>query len=175
VSTNFIAALDAEIRDLESELEADPRYQKLRELKRVQDMYSGQGSASVTQRPAPQRAAPRRAGSPERKAILEKAKEFISGRNIPTTTAEIFDHVSRFVEVPGEKPKNNLSAMLSNSDDFVSHGRAGWTLAEPQAPETPEAPSDLLPRSALGASILPASLAGNPDVRPVDPVPGGGT
>jgi hypothetical protein len=146
----------------------------LRELKRVQSLYNGlPANIAIRHRIQPARAAPRRSGSPERKAILEQAKQYIAGRDYPTTTAEIFDVLSLVIQIPGEKPKNNLSAMLSNSDEFVSHGRAGWTLAS----ETPEAPGDLLSRSAPEASMSsPASPAGeSPSMRPVDPVPGGGT
>lgn len=113
-----------------------------------------------------------RRGSPERQAILDAAKEFLRGRDYPTLTADIYEAIKGQVEIGGNNPRNNLSAMLSNSSDFRSHARAGWTLAVPTLSETNEASDDLLSRSASEASnSSPALPAGGPDVRPVDPVP----
>jgi hypothetical protein len=170
----FVSALEAEIASLQDELEADPRFLKLRELERVRALYGAQEqslSLRIEKRVIP--VAKRRMPSPERQKILDAAKEAIRGRTQPTPTSDIFDAISPDVEIPGNAPKNNLSAMLSNSTEFVSHGRAGWTLAS----ETSEASGDLLARSAPEASnSSPASPAGEPDsLRPVDPVPGGGT
>lgn len=182
--SSFELALQAEIDALDAELRSDPRHQKLRELRRIQMLYNGGGPKPPVARERPTGIAPtfgptgiaptRRAASPERKAILEQAKDFIRGKTTPTTTTEIFECVSMFMDIPGKDPKNNLSAMLSNSPEFVSHGRIGWTLA---SAETPEAADDLVARSAPAASMSsPASPAGEPSsVRPVDPAPGGGT
>lgn len=32
------------------------------------------------------------------------------------------------IEVGGANPQNVVSSLLSKSDDFISHGRSGWTL-----------------------------------------------
>lgn len=169
MATPFVAALDAEIADLEAAIAADPRHTKLRELKRVRGLYQ-QGSVahnisiSVRKRP-------RRSPSPERQAILDLARQMLAGKTLPTPTSKLFDGISLIEEIPGANPRNNLSAMLSNSPEFVSHGRAGWTLAE-----TTEAADDLLSRSASAASnSSPASPAGESDNAPLDTVSGGGT
>lgn len=113
----------------------------------------------------------KRPGSPERQAILDLAKAFLAPRLYPTTTMEIFEHISRQMEIPGKEPRNNLSAMLSNSSEFQSHGRAGWTLAEKQ-----EASGDRLSEKSPEAPVSSAATpTAEPSVRPVDPVPGGGT
>ena len=179
MASNFASALAAEIEGLERQLDADPRFAKLRELKRIQAMYPPTaGSSDPCLSPPPARTrqptSSGRSASPERQAILRDAKAVIAGRTTPTPTSEIYDMLMALsVRIPGAAPKNNLSAMLSNSDEFKSHGRSGWTLAA----ETPEASGDLLSRSAPEASMSsPASPAGEPNnVRPVDPVPGGGT
>lgn len=181
MSNDFLSALTAEIETLVAELEADPRQQKLRELRRVEALYNGHPVPAIRQRIRPVAAAastpPRRSPSPERLAILDQAKKFIAGRHHPTPTAEIYETLALMMEIPGKDPKNNLSAMLSNSPEFVSHRRAGWTLASESPAKTPEATGDLLTRSAPAASMSsPASPAGEPhSVRPVDPAPGGGT
>ena len=149
MSTDFVPALDAEIAALEAELAADPRYLKIRELRRVRELYSGNSPAptAVRQRTSPLQRQ-RRAPSAQRQQILDHAEELLKGRTEPVTTAAIYDKISPDIEIPGQNPKNNLSAMLSNSSRFVSHGREGWTLAS----ETSEAPDDLLARSASEAS-----------------------
>jgi len=179
VSGSFVEALAAEIDGIEAELSADPRFIKLNELKRLRELYSQENArteVNVLQRlkfPTPARAYGGRTPSPERQGILDAAKAYLVGRNHPTPTSEIYDAIRGSVNIPGTNPKNNLSAMLSNSTEFQSHGRVGWTLT----PKTPEASGDLLTRSAPEASMSsPASPAGEPsNVRPVDPAPGGGT
>ncbi len=177
MATDFAAALDAEIDELERQLEASPAYMKLRELRHVRTLYTAPAVnplPRIRARPVPE-AAPSsgRSPSPERQAILDCAKDLLEGSVTPTRTSDLYDMLALMVNIPGASPKNNLSAMLSNSREFKSHGRAGWTLAT----ETPEAPDDLLTREASEASMSsPASPAGEPSsVRPVDPVPGGGT
>jgi hypothetical protein len=151
MATDFIPALDAEIAALEEGLAADPRYLKLRELRRVRELYTGnRPTDDLVARP---RSNPllrqRRAPSTHRQKILDHAKEFLRGRTEPTTTAMIFDAINPVVEIPGENPRNNLSAMLSNSPEFSSHGRAGWTLAS----ETTEAADNPLFRAVSAASF----------------------
>lgn len=179
MATDLVKALVAEIDALETALRNDPRWAKLEDAKRLLARYDPRAPVSSEHTiapPAPRktkgvtgRSSPR---SPERQAILDAASEFIVGATAPVPTSDIFAFVSARMTIPGTVPKNNLSAMLSNSPRFISHGRAGWTLA----PETTEASDDLLTRATSEASISsPALPAGEPGVRPVDPVPGGGT
>ena len=150
MSADFVTALDAEIATLEAELRADPRYQKISELRRVRDLYKGTGGGAFTPRVFQQTATqrPKRARSELRQQILDAAEEMLRGRTEPTTTAENYDVDNQDIDIPGQKPRNNLSAMLSNSPRFRSHGRDGWTLAS----ETSEAPDDLVVRSTSEAS-----------------------
>ena len=142
MATDFPTALRAEIAQLEAALEADVRYRRLRELRRVLDLYPApqppQAFAPVDRQAiealanwahsGTNRAITRRA-SPERAKALDVAKLFLTNRSGPTPTREIYEHlVSLGISVPGEVPVNNLSAMLSNSSEFFSHGRSGWTL-----------------------------------------------
>ena len=76
-----------------------------------------------------------RAMSPERQHILNAAREIVSAfgdADTPIRTADIFDTLPENLRsrIVGIDPKSSLSAMLSNSPWFESHGRRGWTLRE---------------------------------------------
>lgn len=149
---SFVAALKTEIANLEAELERSLPYIRLQEARRMLALYEDDRTVSV-KRQGPQYenlaeqiadfanrlATPKtspftsRRGSPERAKALEAARLFLVNRTgEPTTTAAIFEHVAGLgIEIGGKDPQNNLSAMLSNSPIFQSHGRSGWTLASP--------------------------------------------
>jgi hypothetical protein len=97
------------------------------------DTTYSQGSFVIRPRP------PGRKRSPEREEALRQAELFLEGKTEPVKTAEIYEMLQfKGIEVSGEDPKSNLSAMLSNADQFQSHGRAGWTLARVNAGATPD-------------------------------------
>lgn len=132
MQADFVKALDAEIARLESELGSDSRFVRFRELQRVRGLYSDakeeeKPSISVRRNVLARQSGRRQ--SPERAKALENVRLFLLERSGPTTTREILDHLSSLgIPISGEKPLNNLSAMLSNSGQFHSEGRAGWTL-----------------------------------------------
>ncbi|WP_164635074.1 hypothetical protein [Rhodopseudomonas sp. BR0G17] len=159
----FVSALDAEIADLEADIAANPdvRVVKLSNLKALrQNFYSStasshhisSGTLSVsdqfrTQTVRTHLRTTGRRRAPETKAALNAARELISGRTYPTRTSEIFSYLTqRGISVPGTDPASNLSAMLSKSDEFVSHGRSGWTLAS--ADDGPPDPNHSQPQRA---------------------------
>ncbi|SFC76382.1 hypothetical protein SAMN05428997_11155 [Bosea sp. CRIB-10] len=137
----IVAALKAEIAALERELLENVTYQRLLVAKQMVALYEPQATAlrpplvppaSLTPLTAPPRLAdpPPRRGNPERARALDAARLFLANRIAePTPTAAIYDHiVSLGIEIGGSDARNNLSAMLSNSPIFQSHGRTGWTL-----------------------------------------------
>lgn len=138
MADQFAASLRAEIAALEGELTGNPTYRKLKALMAALREYEGGESAHhgapVGRAVAPHAGAPRvvmRAHSPERTRALDFARNYVRERNFPTPTREIFEAMEREgVRLGGKSPMNNLSAVLSNSDEFVSHGRSGWLLAE---------------------------------------------
>ena len=148
MSSALIQVIKSEIADLERSLENDIRTIRVRELRKVLELYGdkieshprvsqGVSIFNVAEGPAlpgmgtSRPATGGRRPSPEREQAISAARQFLSGRKAPAPTREILAYVeNEGVSVPGEVPLNNLSAMLSNSDDFVSHGRTGWTLAE---------------------------------------------
>lgn len=170
MSNEFVRALDAEITGLEATLKADPRFLKLEEAKRLRALYAGAPLVDTpprTRASSPLRSAPR---SPANQAILDCAAELLLGRTTPTSTSDVYAHVSAKMTIPGTVPKNNLAAMLSNSPRFQSNGRKGWTLAG----DTNEASDTLFDTTPEAPNPIAATLAVEPNVKPVDPALGGG-
>lgn len=156
--SNFAKALDDEIVAIEDELHADPRYSKLTELKRVRDQFYGSEANASASDPAARAlhaigaalnlVSAGRRQSPNRDRILSEAATLILASNgEPVPTSVIYERlVNTGINVPGEKPVNNLSAMLSNSGRFKAHKRRGWTIAEPRN-------SEIQPNGAREAEI----------------------
>ncbi len=137
MSATFIAALKKEAAEVEADLASDPRYVRLQKLREMLALYGIDGdavgdTAATPRAPSAQRErASTRKMSGSRAKILEIASEAIAaGGGDPVPTRDVFEWVAaQGAEIPGKSPVNNLSAMLSNSEQFVSHGRAGWVLA----------------------------------------------
>lgn len=134
----FLEALRTEIRDIKAELAADPRYIKLKSLRNVLALYESSGGDRDENDDAgvevslPARTITR-VPSEARSRAMELAELYLRNRSGPTPTREILDHIVALGgEIGGREPVSNLSAMLSNSGKFQSHGRAGWTLADPE-------------------------------------------
>ncbi|MGO9133543.1 MAG: hypothetical protein ACLP8A_05775 [Methylovirgula sp.] len=144
---NFVKALEDEIAALESALETDPRFLKLRELRRLQQIYTSDTTRVLPKMspfvPAlPSSSTPGRKTSPARRQAIEKAVEFLDLQGGPAKTTEILDYLKAVgVEIGGADPRNNLSALLYHSDMFESHGRAGWVLKRNET-DSAYAPSD---------------------------------
>ena len=139
MSGEFMSALNAEIANLERELEQDVRYIRLRELKKILQFYgtaTSSHSATFTKVPGvvsegKQLRQSVRQPSSAREKALASAKEYIEKLNRIVPTRELLEHlVTNGIEVGGASPLNNLSAMISTSGMFVSHGRRGWTIKE---------------------------------------------
>lgn len=154
----FVEALKAEIANLEAALAQDLTYRRLLEARRMLALYqpvqdaiaagsiragaisAGHIMGNAIQPTALRAVAPNqiadpprssRRSSPDRAKALDAARMFLANRTSePTPTSVIYDHVAGLgIPIAGEKPQNNLSAMLSNASDiFRSHGRSGWTL-----------------------------------------------
>lgn len=132
MSAELVTVIKAEIAKLRGELAVDPRTVKLEELERVLRLYeASEQTKGAAETARPERA--RKATSPARQAALDAARIYLKERQGPVKTAELFEHITKHLglEIGGENPQNNLSAMLSNSEEFNSHGRAGWTWEKP--------------------------------------------
>ncbi len=136
MADSFKSALDAEITEIEGELERDPRFLKLRELKQLRSRFYSQDGFGVgtpspsTNGPGVVTVTPRiRRPVPDRDRILALSQAIIELSVEPVPTSEIYkDLGEQGITIPGEKPVNNLSAILSNSGLFTANGRRGWTM-----------------------------------------------
>ena len=126
--SDFLAALKNEIAEIEVELRGDPRFCKWEQLQSVLLLYQSNGVSEPRMVDLSPRAVAR-TPSEHRLKALELARLFLRNRSGPTPTRDIYDHIiNNGGEIGGKDPVSNLSAMLSNSGDFQSNGRAGWTL-----------------------------------------------
>lgn len=135
---DFLTALESEIAELERQLTSSPLYVKLRRAQDLRDAYiladsrpaeRVQATARDDPRPDPRPTRPFASGTSA--AIIDAVKDHLKGRTTPTRTRDLMDMLSaKGIEVGGAVPQNSVSSMLSKSPDIVSHGRAGWTLAE---------------------------------------------
>jgi hypothetical protein len=130
---SFAAKLKKEIANTEAELGSDPRWitlQALRDMLRLYEFDPGvdpKGPLPLVNIKIGTRK--RESTSRERKKAFEIAKTLLVHGEKPVTTAVIYQAILRAgVQIAGKKPKNNLSAMLYHTSDFLSHGRQGWTL-----------------------------------------------
>jgi hypothetical protein len=144
----FIDHLKAEIQELERLLEADPRFVKLRELRRIQHLYETERRlATETDSPSDALRSPRRPATreitPETKLVMEEAEKFLAGQIRPIPLRDMYHEIVevRGCHIGGKDPINGLSAILSRSPQFVSHGRSGWTLAEKEEASQTETPN----------------------------------
>lgn len=157
MTEDFVAALDREIAGLEAELDADPRIAKLRKLKELRSGFYTQtsairfGAASVSPPqprpdiigyPAAVTTTRVRRPIPDRDRILSISQAIIEIEGGPVPTISIYRSlVHQGIKLAGDKPVNNLSAILSNSGLFTANGRRGWTMRE--AGDNPNAVDEL--------------------------------
>lgn len=129
--SDFIAALDLEIRNLEKAVEAIPDVVKLRELQRIRALYTSETVARVVGPLIAKYAAspPGRKMSVDRQQALDFVSKHLRMAISPVKTAILSEQlVNNGINVGGADPVNSLSALLSTSGKFVAHGRSGWTL-----------------------------------------------
>jgi hypothetical protein len=151
--SDFIDALEAEIADLERQLETSPIYVKLREARRLLAIYqppqnTGEHRVRVALRQKGARGP--RPASGNAAVVFDAVKGYLHGRVRPTPINEIMEMLkARGVEPGGTIPRNSVSSLLSRYKlVFVSHGRDGWTLAE-----TEKAGDDAPEKDASPASV----------------------
>jgi hypothetical protein len=180
---SFVEALDAEIAQLRSELDGDPRFIKLRELENVRKLYP---ASQVFGRPVDRQTFSQNPSTGGRKASEQTQKimdlcadSLRAAFGQPVPTVKLLDLlVANDIAVPGKDPRNSLSAILSHSPRFRSRGRAGWVLAVAKVPEEPgkdTETADEPSQDESAASAEPRPTSGNLFVRPANPWPGGGT
>jgi hypothetical protein len=160
---NFVDHLKAEILGLERSLETDPRFVKLRELRRVYDLYEAPRDAATTDSPsinevrAPklQKRPSTREMSPATRAVVNAATEYLTGRTNLVPLRTLYHHITeeRGIQIGGEDKINNLSAILYRYG-FEAEGRAGWRLKQPAEMNVSEpAPAQDDPPTELSCAL----------------------
>lgn len=132
MSDNKIAELlTQEVQDLERQLANSPVYRKLVKARALLDEY---GIATETKATVVGKSLDIRRSIPTNE-ILDVAETVVRrGNGSPVRTSQIYDALrEQAVNIPGKEPRNTLSARLSNSNRFISHGRQGWTMANDSA------------------------------------------
>ena len=135
MAEQFLTALKDEITVLEKDLASDPRFQKLQTLRDALALYEGREAATSDSSVAHIQPTKRltRKPSESREKAVKLAFDYARGLNHrdPVPTRVIYeDAIKGVVEIGGQDPVSNLSAMLSGSPLFNSNGRKGWTLVE---------------------------------------------
>ena len=135
VSVVLVEALRREERELEQQLQSHPAFRKLKKVRallREYDTDAPQGELAVYGAEKPKIVRKRLKPADDSDPILVRAAEIVADAGgVPLRTAIIYQHLEEEgYQVPGQEPRNTLSARLSNSPMFKSHGRAGWTLAD---------------------------------------------
>ena len=161
MSTPFLPALDTEIAELEAKLATDPTYVKLQKLRETRRLYQDEVLADVPGAVVVRRRFRPRPVTSTRQRALKAAALAIKGKKTPTKTSEIAQILEdQSIQIGGANPLNNLSAMLSNSPQFRSHGRDGWVLVEPNGITDAEAAGVSAPaasnRDLLDQQVNPA-------------------
>ena len=110
----------------------DEKQKLLERLKAVQEViraYGGEPASAGDPRPASTGVRRTRAPSERTQKIRDLVTSLLSGQADPVPTRDILVFVlAEGIEVVGSQPVSTLSALLSHSEEFESHGRAGWTL-----------------------------------------------
>jgi hypothetical protein len=138
MTMSFVASLDEEIARLEDAISDIPEVKKLRELKRLRQLYDGPRRLTEQdelQEPYDSSETPARAGgrkpSPERQEALKIIEAAVVGAKVPMRTVDLLALLrNRGIKIGGSDEISNLSAMISSSGRFEAHGRSGWTLKE---------------------------------------------
>ncbi len=71
--------------------------------------------------------------TPYGREAIATSMSFLTGHAAPVKTRELVDALDRIgFEIRGENKINALGALLGRSEDIISHGKMGWTLADPE-------------------------------------------
>jgi hypothetical protein len=154
---DFLDAIKAEIAALTL---------KLRELDHVRALYENQENNNKIPLPAANQENDasiqrKRKSSSMTELVIEKTKEFLLSKDTPIRTVDILNHLNSIGTIfGGAVPQNTLSAVLSRSELFESHGKSGWVLKydkkienEPIALQSSESSPDDMDEQPKLASI----------------------
>lgn len=168
MTADIVSALDAEIAALTKELESHPAWAKREAALKLRTLYA-QPSSPSTLKPNTPKSEKRPAAALSRKArmaikaqVLDVVDNYFGDSNGPYKTGHLYKVVTNSgLTVPGKDPRNNLSAMLSNSDSFESTPD-GWVRAgSTSAPEVVGAADALTSAAPKSGGETPVNRAPN--------------
>ncbi|MBA4129970.1 MAG: hypothetical protein C0519_00950 [Hyphomicrobium sp.] len=182
MARDFIDSLEKEVAALEAELEQSAPF---RRLLRARELLAEYRSERVSEERGPRSdqapevaksSAVRRQRKETTQAILDAVAEILSDSSSPVRTANILTMLrEKGFEIPGGKALNNLSAIISYSKMFESHGRLGWTLIrDPSTNLNAEAADSPGPSRQTSTASVDGRLTSGASGVPVEPVQGGG-
>jgi hypothetical protein len=157
MTTAIVLALDAEIEALTKELQSHPAWAKLEAARSLRALYvTEKVQVTVTMPRAEEEEdeatmETRRARTAMKARIMNVVEGFFGDLDGPFRTGQLYAAVSNAgLNIPGKDPRNNLSAMLSNSNAFVSTPN-GWVRAgsklDPKVAGASDAPTSEAPKS----------------------------
>lgn len=127
-SDPLLEMANSERAKLLAEMEADPRFKRLRVLDEIIEKLGG--TPEGRQPPAPfleEGWAPRQGGKTE--LIANAVEHYLRVNPGWHHASEIYDFVtSQGIEIGGKNPKSNLTAHMSSAGRFVSDRTKGWRL-----------------------------------------------
>src|SRR5689334_15306080 len=99
---SFVDHLSAEIAALERDLEGDPRFVKLRELRKLRVLYGTPAGAATIDSPSlreadarsPRKRSGRRSMAPATEAVIVAAREHLTGRRTPVTLRDLYHEIA---------------------------------------------------------------------------------
>lgn len=167
MAQDALVALNAAISELESELQANPRFALLGQLRSARDSYMSASKGNLFESGVPVVSLkPRETEpnlSPTRARAYELCKKALVGHTSPVRTRDLYAMIEEHgVTLTGGM--NNLSSLLSRHPlVFKGHGRAGWTLkdtengAEPDSGANGEGSTPLFSSSREGGEVNEAT------------------
>lgn len=132
----LVVSMETELEALERELSEDPRFQKITYLRELIAIYRSaerpKKLGADTQRRV--REAVRRHAA-RKEALYDAIRSLLKDADHPVKTAFLLEVLPDEIrkQIGGKDPVSTLSALLSNAELLVSHGRLGWTLADKAA------------------------------------------
>ena len=174
---NFIVALREEVERLEGELSAHPLYMKLSETKKVLALYEQGQARADDASPSMRNQMGKRFASGVSAEVVRIVAKHLTGKVEPVPTRDIMVVLGEHgVEISADKPQNVVSSILSRANEFRSHGRSGWTLAEAYAAEK-EAVDDVNPAREPSSTFFERQTdhLAEPLAEGREAAPGGGT
>ena len=135
--SNLVAALRAELNELQAELQRDPRYKRLQKIRELLALYEPNAAAPLSPPPMAPSSASHHSVEPNRPLeglTTKRAKVLAEIRSLLKSNgrmhrAKILEHlVAKGLMGKETKPLQALAIYLSEAGQFVNDGEGNWSL-----------------------------------------------